>query len=355
MAPALPIVRVAGPGRNVGKTWLASRLIAGWAARGYAVGAIKRSHHPVPDDRQGSDTDEFARAGATAVIFGASDGVLTRVPVPATDLSALAQGFAGRADVVVVEGFKHDALGAVAMIEEPARDSAPGRVAITSMDGRLLIRTRMDDVEGMIDALEADFRLSTAGDAALRQLIREASVAHGHRCAGIVLGARIGLAALGALAVPRPVPEHRLSVVLETAKCAADAIGTATGCSVGKRNLRVEEIGKLGAVVVDHEAGRAVRVAVRSGVRDLVATWAPGIADDRRAQEVAYRLMPDTDLLTIAEVAVPEAVPFARGRVDCVRCGEEVARPYAVPAPEGLVCRPCAEGVAVDGRVPAFA
>ena len=37
MAAAVPVIRVIGPGRNIGKTWLASRLIAAFAARGYEV------------------------------------------------------------------------------------------------------------------------------------------------------------------------------------------------------------------------------------------------------------------------------------------------------------------------------
>jgi len=317
-------------------------LITELNGRGYAVGAIKRSHHPLPLDKPGSDTDLFARAGASAVIFGASDGILVRGPEPAMRLADLVSRFAGTADVVVVEGFKHDVLGAVAEIEQPAGGGNPGRVALRSMDGRRLLRTRMDDIAGLADAFEAECCLSAAGDVWLRDRIRAAAVTHGHRCAGITLGVRMALAAAEALGLDLPAAPHRLNVTLETARCAADAVATATGCSVGKSDLRVHDVGKLAAVFTDLEASRAVRVSVRSAVRDLVSTWAPGVEDPRRAQDIAYRLIPDTGLFTITE-AEPEVEPPApRGRVDCAACGEEVVLRHAVPNDGRLWCQPCA-------------
>ena len=80
MPAALPVVRVTGPRRKVGKTLLATRLIEELTARGYLVAAAKHSHHPVTPDREQSDTDRFARAGAARVLFGGNDGWLTRQP-----------------------------------------------------------------------------------------------------------------------------------------------------------------------------------------------------------------------------------------------------------------------------------
>ena len=104
MSDVVPVLRVAGSGRNVGKTWLARHLIEAFSRRGYAVGAIKRSHHPLPPDKPGSDTDLFMQAGAMSVVFGTAEGTLLRNPTPATSLAALVEPYAGIADLVIVDG-----------------------------------------------------------------------------------------------------------------------------------------------------------------------------------------------------------------------------------------------------------
>jgi molybdopterin-guanine dinucleotide biosynthesis protein MobB len=299
MTPPLPVVRVAGPGRNVGKTWLARHLIEELTRRGYAVGAIKRSHHPLPLDKPGADTDLFARAGALAVSFGTGDGVLVRDPQPATSLPALLGPFLGHADIVVVEGFKDDTFGAVAVIEQPAGDGIPGRVVLRRMDGSPFFASPMDNISLMVDACEAEFRLCALGDPILRSYVRRCSVAHGDRCLGITLGVRVALAGLGALDIHAPIGPRRLSVTVETASCAADAVAFVTGCSLGKRNLRLEETGKLAAVFTDLGTRRSIRVAVRSDIRPDASVGATGASCCQQASDVAYRTIADADLLDI--------------------------------------------------------
>ena len=120
----LPVVRVTGAGRNVGKTTLATRLVAWLGARGHRVAAIKRTHHNLPLDKPGSDTELLAQAGATRVAFVGPDGVLERsAPAPLAEVVA---HLLADADLVLVEGYRDEPLGIQLHLTGPP----PARVAI---------------------------------------------------------------------------------------------------------------------------------------------------------------------------------------------------------------------------------
>ena len=292
MPPALPLVRVVADSRNAGKTRLARALIEELTARGYLVAAVKHSHHPVPLDKAGSDTERFAEAGASRVVFAAADGVVIRQrgPIPLSD--AVAE-LVGRVDLAIVEGFKGDELGAVLHI-----DSVSGLATLTSMDGRRVTTSQRDDVLGVADALVDLFELTSDGDELLRASLRRAAAAHGHMCPGVTLGVRMAMAGANALGLSLPAP-HQLRVVVETARCATDAIGSVTGCSAGRRNLRVEECGAMAARFTNAETGASVRVVVQDAARELALILAPHAVSRRHAQSIAYRTLPDASLLDI--------------------------------------------------------
>lgn len=300
MPPVLPVLRVTGPGRNVGKTWLARHLIQEFTRRGYAVGAVKRSHHALPPDKPGSDTDLFARAGAPAVTFATPAGTLVRVPAPAPSLAALVEPYLGRVDLVIVEGFKDDTLGAVARIEQPADERGPGLVTLRRTDGRVFLETRTDHVAGIVAACEQEFALSPAGEPSLRAHLRRAAVLHGDRCAGVALGVRMALAGLEALGMDCPPPLRRLSVTAHAAHCIVDAIAATTGCSIGTRTLTVRDLGELSADFVDRASGRTWRIAAHPGLRAPACGSGPAAAD-WQSLESACRLVPDGSLFTIRE------------------------------------------------------
>ena len=344
MAAAVPVIRVIGPGRNIGKTWLASRLIAAFAARGYEVGAVKRSHHPVPEDREGSDTQLFAAAGAHSVVFGAGNGTLTRA-ARVEELAPLVAVFAGNVDLVIVEGFKSDTLGAVAMIEP----GQPTLVHLLTMDERAIGTFRITDVDGIASAFECALALSADGDAATRSAIRGAARQHGHRCPGITLGARMALQAIAVLGVAGDAHALReLTVEVETARCATDAIVAVTGCTPGSGRLSIRERGKVAATFT--LGGRAVRVAVRPGVDAATVC-----CDDRlHAQDRAYRALDVDALLQWSERAAPSiaSTPVRGRRVTCGGCGEEVTSAYTVPTATGALCLDCAAREPVHGEAP---
>ena len=118
------------------------------------------------------------------------------------------------------------------------------------------------------------------------ELLRQTEAAHGHLCAGLVLGVRmanLGLSRLG-IRDPKGKDRKRLVVYVEIDRCATDAIGIVTGCKLSKRTLKFLDWGKMAATFVDLEAGRAVRIVALERSRELAAQLHPEIEDGNKRQ-----------------------------------------------------------------------
>src|SRR5215472_3461105 len=99
----------------------------------------------------------------------------------------------------------------------------------------------------------------------LDEYLRDAEQAHGHLCAGQILGVRMAMLGLEKLEIddPQGADRKRLITFVEIDRCATDAVMVVTGCRLGKRALKFRDWGKMAATFVDVETGKAVRVAAR--------------------------------------------------------------------------------------------
>src|ERR1700683_4210543 len=97
----------------------------------------------------------------------------------------------------------------------------------------------------------------------LDEYLADAEKAHGHLCAGQVLGVRLAMLGLQKLGIqdPHGKDRKRLVTFVEIDRCATDAIGVVTGCRLGKRALKFRDWGKVAATFVDQQTGRAVRIS----------------------------------------------------------------------------------------------
>src|SRR5215470_16971947 len=120
----------------------------------------------------------------------------------------------------------------------------------------------------------------------VNEYLREAESAHGHLCAGQVLGVRMAMAGLSRLGIgdPRGADRKRLVTYVEIDRCATDAVMVVTGCRLGKRALKFVDWGKMAATFVDTKSGKAVRVAARESSKDLARTMYPEISDKNKQQ-----------------------------------------------------------------------
>src|SRR5208337_1164290 len=109
------------------------------------------------------------------------------------------------------------------------------------------------------------------------ELLRDAEKAHGHLCAGQVLGVRMAMLGLELLGLddPHGKDRKRLITYVEIDRCMTDAIGVVTGCRLGKRALKFRDWGKVAATFVDLESGKAVRIAARESSKALARQMHP--------------------------------------------------------------------------------
>jgi len=162
------------------------------------------------------------------------------------------------------------------------------------------------------------------------ELLRKAEVAHGHLCAGQILGVRMALLACRRLDVddPRGVDRKKLVSFVEIDRCATDAIGLVTGCRLGKRALKFRDWGKMAATFVNLANGRAVRIVALENSRELARQRYPEIESKGQQQMMAYRELSDEELFreqwVTVELPAREMPGYKGERVTCAECGEGV-------------------------------
>ena len=186
---------------------------------------------------------------------------------------------------------------------------------------------------------------ATSIDAAeLDDLLHEAELAHGHLCAGQILGVRMAMLAMNRLGIREPRkrtlsngelnPDRKRPVVfVEIDRCATDAIGVVTGARVGKRALKLRDWGKMAATFIDLNAKLApdvykgIRIVALEGSKQRAKELYPELGKNE-AQMRAYRELPDDELFSEQWVRVPlnpSEFPGYKGeRLACARCGEGI-------------------------------
>jgi formylmethanofuran dehydrogenase subunit E len=161
-------------------------------------------------------------------------------------------------------------------------------------------------------------------------LLQKAEIAHGHMCAGQILGVRMALLGLNRVGIADPLgaDRKRLITFVEIDRCATDAISLVTGCRLGKRTLKFRDWGKMAATFVDLASGQGVRVVALENSRDLAQELHPEIESKSRQQMLAYRELGDEQLFRVERVRIdiePSELPgFKTERPLCDRCGEGI-------------------------------
>lgn len=334
-----------------GKTTLLERITPALTRRGLRVGLVKHTHHYVEMDQEGRDSWRFAQAGAHRVLLVTPEKTFLQSAshlLEGEPLPAYLQGL----DIVLHEGGRRLTLPTILVgaNEMPSGERAVQGPLLALVGGSLQgpwPRFDRDDVEGIAEFLISQTKSAGTSDHVdFEAILRKSAADHGHSCPGQVLGVRMTLRALAELGIGHPVPRKRLMVIAETDRCAVDAVASVTGCSVGKRSLRLVEYGKMAATYVDLETGSAVRVVVRDDSRDAAQRFAEPGLEGHEAQASAYSRMSDDDLLSVQRVRVRpdhfEPPGTKRGRTPCAVCGEHVSDGRELVLAGIRLCRPCA-------------
>lgn len=181
----------------------------------------------------------------------------------------------------------------------------------------------------------------------LAEYLDLAAVAHGHLCAGQVLGVRMAMYGLAELGITDPIAERkRIVTFVEIDRCLTDAVALVANCRLGKRALKLRDWGKVAATFVDLQTGRAVRIAANEASKQLAQEMYPDLPKDL-AQQKAYAQLTDDQLFDKRAVKVdihPEDMPGFKGpRVACAECGEGISFKRDVTRDGRTLCRSCAD------------
>jgi formylmethanofuran dehydrogenase subunit E len=193
-------------------------------------------------------------------------------------------------------------------------------------------------------------------------LLREAEVAHGHLCAGQILGVRLAMLGCERLGIDdpkglvNPKDRKRLVTFIEIDRCATDAIAVVTGCRLGKRAIKFRDWGKMAATFVDLSSPlspqgdtptyKAIRIAALESSKQRARDLYPNIENKNQQQMLAYRELPNEDLFSEEWVSVPihprEMPGYKSARITCEQCGEGVNYDREVHRDEKILCEGCA-------------
>ncbi len=180
------------------------------------------------------------------------------------------------------------------------------------------------------------------------EYVEMAAAAHGHICAGQILGLRLAMLGCRLLDLEDPAGKDRKRLItfVEIDRCATDAVTVVTGCRMGKRALKFRDFGKVAATFCDLQTGRAVRVVALDSSKQKAREMYPGIENKNEQQMRAYREMLDSDLFSHQWVRVqvePHDLPgYKSPRVACSRCGEGINFKKEVIQDGVTLCRACA-------------
>ena len=190
-----------------------------------------------------------------------------------------------------------------------------------------------------------------------KKLLDESVKIHGHLCPGQVLGVRMSMLGLKKIGIKDPKGSDRknLMVFVEIDRCATDAIQSVTGCSSGKRTLKLLDYGKMAATFVNLKTGkvgtnrfRAVRILAKEESKTRAKNYFPEITDKYKCQTAAYKVMPDEELFECRSVKIniPEQDMPGRPvkRVKCDQCGEYVQDKRETYVDGKVLCKACASG-----------
>jgi formylmethanofuran dehydrogenase subunit E len=181
------------------------------------------------------------------------------------------------------------------------------------------------------------------------QLLREGEVAHGHLCAGQILGVRMAMLGCRRLGIedPKGADRKRLVTFVEIDRCATDAIGVVTGCRLGKRALKFRDWGKMAATFLDLANRKAIRIAALESSKDRARELYPHIEPKNTQQMRAYRELPDAELFAEQWVTVPldarEMPGYKSPRILCAICGEGINYDREVLRDGRILCQGCAD------------
>ena len=179
-------------------------------------------------------------------------------------------------------------------------------------------------------------------------LLTLAEAAHGHLCAGQILGVRMAMLGCRRLASKSPAaaianassPSSKSTAAPPTPSASSPAAASASALSSSATGARWPPPSST------CPSDRAIRIVARESSKELARALHPEIDNKNQQQMLAYRELSDADLFTEEWVRVtlpPKEFPGYKGdRLACAKCGEGINYDRFVERDGQRLCLACA-------------
>jgi molybdopterin-guanine dinucleotide biosynthesis adapter protein len=149
---------------NSGKTTLIVKLITELKKRGYRIGTIKHTHHPVPLGPDCKDSGRHKGAGADTVILAGAGQISMIKDCPTEDPGLLENHFSD-ADIILTEGYKRGPYPKLEVHREetgapilfPDKENALFAFASNGAAHPSVPSFSLEDAQGIVDLIERLF------------------------------------------------------------------------------------------------------------------------------------------------------------------------------------------------------
>jgi len=179
-----------------------------------------------------------------------------------------------------------------------------------------------------------------------KKTIELAIALHGHLAPGIALGLRMSEIALSRLNTRKG--DKNLIGISETARCLADAMQVATGCTLGHGNAFVEDYGKLAIAIGDMTTKKGIRVALKDDANKLSALmnkWMMrhGKLAHEDEEKLSMQLLEmDEAYFLIQSIEINMNQNFEKSIiVNCSKCGELIPQILTIMKENRVYCKAC--------------
>jgi formylmethanofuran dehydrogenase subunit E len=166
-----------------------------------------------------------------------------------------------------------------------------------------------------------------------KDLMKKATIFHGHICPGIAIGV---LAAKLFLKYGfEHSPDEELVAIVETNNCSVDALQAILSTTYGKGNLIHNDYGKNNYTIYSRKKQKAIKLSLKPSVLD----------DKKRSRDEKIQMLlslEPEDVFNIKEVEyVPPSMAIVEDSVPCELCGEPTMISRIMYYQNSNMCIPC--------------
>lgn len=178
------------------------------------------------------------------------------------------------------------------------------------------------------------------------KIVNTAVEVHGHFAPSLVLGLRMSEIALSILNANRG--DKALIGISEMELCLPDSLQIATGCTLGRRRIFIENYGKLALTLANSQTRQGVRVALKEEAKnysDLMNKWTMRLGKLNHEEEADLRvklLDIDEKYFLIQRVQVNKNKNSDKPTISvCSNCKEPFSSDLATLQEDRIYCRSC--------------